>query len=275
MKLNYFKLLLICLILNNFTNLFSNENQLKVESKLKNDSKLRIIISKGSGHPAYLSYYDWVHKYYPDVEIIDVYSKNKKFIDSVLVLADGLLLSGGVDVHPGRFGKSDKADQCEIDLGRDTLEFHLIETSLNKKLPILGICRGLQMINVATGGSLIVDIPTEVENHLEHQNGKPEDSYHKVIIKDNTLLYNLLKSNQEIVNSNHHQAIDKVGNNIKVSSTSPDGIVESIEWAEPSEKSWLLAIQWHPERLINVNASKPIIDEFIKEVKKYKEIKNK
>lgn len=273
MKRNYSKLLLICLILSNIGSLFADKT--KIDSKLDTnlDNQVRIIISKGSGHPAYQSYYDWVHKYYPEIEIIDVYSKSKQFIDSVIVIADGLLLSGGVDVHPGRFGKPEQADKCEIDLNRDTLEFHLIENSLNKKIPILGVCRGLQMINVATGGSLIVDIPTEVKNHLEHQNGKSEDSYHRVIIEENTLLYKLLQSKEEIVNSNHHQAIDKLGKDLKISSKSPDGIVESIEWADPQGKSWLLAIQWHPERLININASKPIVDEFIKEVKKNKDVK--
>ena len=128
------------------------------------------------------------------------------------------------------------------------------------------------MINVATGGSLIVDIPTEIQNHLDHQNGLPEDSYHRVIIEENTMLYNLLNSKEEIVNSNHHQAVDKLGKNLKATSTTSDGIIESIEWMNPIGKSWLIAIQWHPERLINKNASKPILDEFIKETKKYKEV---
>ena len=259
MKTNFLKILLINLILISGINLFAIE-------------KTKIIISKGSGHPAYQKYIDWVNYSYPEIEIIDVYSKDKNFVDSVLKISSGLLLSGGVDVHPGRFGRAEDADKCEIDLDRDTLEFHLIKQSLRKKMPILGVCRGMQMINVATGGSLIVDIPTEIQNHLDHQNGLPEDSYHRVIIEENTMLYNLLNSNEEIVNSNHHQAVHKLGENLKATSKTSDGIIESIEWMNPIGKSWLIAIQWHPERLINKNASKPILDEFIKETKKYKEV---
>lgn len=259
MKKNLLKILLINFILLSANSLFSSDN-------------IKIIISKGSGHPSYQNYINWINNSYPDIEVIDVYKKERKFIDSVLNISHGLLLSGGVDVHPGRFGRAEDADKCEIDLDRDTLEFHLIEQSLNNKMPVLGICRGMQMLNVATGGSLIVDIPSEVKNHLDHQNGLPEDSYHRVVIEENSLIYDLLNSKEEIVNSNHHQAIDKLGKNLKITSKTFDGIIESIEWENPTDKSWLIAIQWHPERLINENASKPILDEFIKMTKKYKEV---
>lgn len=236
---------------------------------LSQENKLKIAISKGSGHPAYQNYINWVNDSYPEIEVIDLYNKPKKYIDSVMNISSGLLLSGGVDVHPGRFGRAEDTLKCEIDLERDTLEFYVINYALNNKLPILGICRGMQMMNVAMGGSLIVDIPTEVDKHLDHQNGLAEDSYHRVIIDEKTELNKVLQSDEEIVNSNHHQAVDKLGENLIASCRTSDGIVEGIEWKDKSNMAWFLGVQWHPERLINEKASKPILDEFIKEVKGY------
>lgn len=263
MKKNYLNIYLIKLILIlSVSSLFSQVNP-------------KIIISKGSGHPAYLNYINWMNKHYPDVEVIDVYAKDINYIDSVLNISSGLLLSGGVDVHPGRFGKAEQSDKCEIDLMRDTIEFHLIENALKNKMPILGVCRGMQMMNVATGGSLIVDIPSEVKKHLDHQNGLPEDSYHRVEFEASSYISKILNSKEEIVNSNHHQSVDKLGKNIRVSSKTSDGIIESIEWLNPENKSWFIGVQWHPERLINSNASVPILKEFISKSNEYKEMNKK
>lgn len=184
------------------------------------------------------------------------------------------MLSGGLDVHPGRFGREKDTLQCEIDPFRDSLEFYVIEYAVSHKMPILGICRGLQIMNVAMGGSLIVDIPTEIKDHVEHSNNIPEDSYHRVIIEKNTLLNKLTNSNEEIVNSSHHQSIDKLGKNLMISAKAADGVVEGIEWKDKKNVAWFLGVQWHPERLINKNASIPILDAFVVEVKKF-ERKNK
>ncbi|NBW84951.1 MAG: gamma-glutamyl-gamma-aminobutyrate hydrolase family protein, partial [Proteobacteria bacterium] len=162
---------------------------------------------------------------------------------------------------------------CEIDLGRDTLEFYIIEYAIQNQMPILGICRGMQMMNVATGGSLIVDIPSEVKNHLDHQNGLPEDSYHRVMIEKSSLLNSLLESNEEIVNSNHHQSVDKLGKNLVISAKTSDGVVEAIEWKDKENMAWFLGVQWHPERLINKNATEPILLEFVKQIELYKKKK--
>ena len=223
------------------------------------DSRLRVAISKGSGHKSYKNYINWVNDKYPDIEVIDLFEKPKSYIDSVLSISNGLLLSGGLDVHPGRFGRERDTLQCEIDPMRDTLEFYIIDYAVSHKMPILGICRGLQIMNVAMGGSLIVDIPTEIKEHVEHSNNIPEDSYHRVIIEKNTLLQKLTNSNEEIVNSSHHQSIDKLGKNLMISAKAADGVVEGIEWKDKKNMSWFLGVQWHPERLINKNASTPFL----------------
>ena len=240
---------------------------------LSQDNLTRVAISKGSGHPSYQNYINWIKNYNTEIEVIDLYNKPKTFIDSVIKISDGLLLSGGVDVHPGRFGRPEDSLLCEIDLGRDTLEFYIIEYAIQNQMPILGICRGMQMMNVATGGSLIVDIPSEVKNHLDHQNGLPEDSYHRVMIEKSSLLNSLLKSNEEIVNSNHHQSVDKLGKNLVISAKTSDGVVEAIEWKDKENMAWFLGVQWHPERLINKNATEPILLEFVKQIELYKKKK--
>lgn len=206
---------------------------------------------------------------YPNVEIIDLYKKPKNFIDSVMNISNGLLLSGGVDVDPSRYGRGDDANLCEIDLERDTLEFYIINYALENKMPILGICRGMQIMNVALGGSLIVDIPREVKDHVEHSNNIPEDSYHRIIIDKSSYLYKIIQSDEEIVNSSHHQSVDKLGKNLKISAKAADGVAEAMEWQDKKNMAWFLGVQWHPERLINKNASSPILDEFIKHIEQF------
>lgn len=230
---------------------------------------LKIALSKGSGGPSYQNYSDWLKSYGKDVEIVDIYTSDDPI--NALLECDALVLTGGPDVHPGRFDKPYETDRCSIDENRDTLEFELLRNALKTKMPLLGICRGQQLINVALGGSLIIDIPKDLKNPVIHQL-EEGDANHRLFIEDNTLLKQISGVDSALVNSNHHQGIDRLSKELKPSGYTRDGIIEAYEWKDVSFKSWMMAVQWHPERLErNHSMSKPLATEFLNAAVKYKE----
>ncbi len=229
--------------------------------------EIRIAVSKASGHVAYSHYGKWLKSIDKDIEIVDLYAM--PYLEALKEMGNvsGLILSGGPDVHPGRFGKSSDSSRCEIELDRDTLEFAVYNFALENKIPILGICRGMQLINVAHRGSLVIDLPSDKGTDTLHQNKKPYDSFHNIILDESTLFYSIVKLREGIVNSNHHQGVDKLGANLRASSWSGDGLIESFEWKNQANLPWMLAVQWHPERLENEALSRPIAFEFVRQVK--------
>ena len=231
------------------------------------EEKMRIGLSKGSGGQSYKNYSEWLESYGYDVEIIDIYKSEDPIKD--LLECDALVLTGGPDVHPGRFAKPYESDRCSIDEFRDTLEFELLRNALLIKMPVLGICRGQQLINVALGGNLIIDIPNDITNPVIHQI-EEGDATHRLFLEDRTYLKEIAMVDSALVNSNHHQAIDNLSKELKPSGYTRDGIIESFEWKDVSFKSWLLAVQWHPERLERDHPlSEPLARKFIEAAKKY------
>lgn len=259
--LSIYKVFIISLLIFNYNHMNSYE--------LSKNNKIKIAISKASKSESYFNYSNWVKKYNAEIEIVDLIDVNINDIENVIMNVDGLVLSGGPDLDPIHFDKVDQRDRCSIDLKRDSIELKAIEVATKKNIPILGICRGLQILNVYFGGDLITDIPTDVENHINHQQ-KSGDSYHKIIIENNTLLHKLIDANEIEVNSNHHQSIGKISDKFIIGSKTSDGVIESIEFKELNSH-WIFAVQWHPERLdYESNASKKILFEFVKEVEKNK-----
>lgn len=180
-----------------------------------------------------------------DLELIDLYDAPER-VDEV----DGLLFTGGADIAPSRYGKADEANLCgDVDENRDRAEFELLDKAETNALPVLGICRGVQLINVHRGGTLITDI--EKFGGAPHTKLDPEtDSRHHVKVQPGTQLYRLLRSLNGEVNSAHHQSLERLGEGLAVSARDErDGTIESIEWADPAGKPYLLAVQWHPERM--------------------------
>lgn len=248
--------------------LFINCNNINSSESIKNQ-KLKIAISKASKSESYLNYSNWVKKYSSEIEVLDLIDIEINEIENIIKSVDGLILSGGPDLDPIHFNKVDERDRCSIDLRRDSIELKAIEIAIKKNIPILGICRGLQILNVYFGGDLITDIPIDVINHLNHQQ-KIGDAYHKITIERKTLLSKLIKSNEIDVNSNHHQCIGKISDNFLIGAKTDDGIIESIEFKDLN-KHWIFAVQWHPERLdFESPASKNILFEFCKELEKQK-----
>ena len=154
---------------------------------------------------------------------------------------DALLLPGGGDIDPARYGQT-LAGSEEPDLQRDAAELHLVSDFTSWGKPILGICRGIQMINVALGGELIQDIPTAAEHRHDPVIG---DRTHKVTAEENSFLFSLY-GGEFSVNSAHHQALGRIAPGLRVVARSErDSIVEAVEWPEKR----IYGVQWHPERM--------------------------
>ena len=186
-------------------------------------------------------------------------------VDNLLSIIDGIIISGGnFDINPSIYGQSNQKSRNEK-FTRTSFEMELCKKSLQKNIPILGICGGEQLINVVFGGTLIQDIKSLDIETIEHEQSNPRDkTSHQVFIKAETSLHRIINENIIEVNSAHHQAIDKLGKDLIISSKSKDGIIESIE---SINHKWCIGLQWHPEFLIT-KADKLIFENFINQTKK-------
>ena len=184
---------------------------------------------------------------------------------------DALVLSGGVDIYPKFYGntKTDYAGAPELfNETRDAFEIAAYQMARQNSLPVLGICRGMQLINIIHNGTLIQD--HEDEDIGQGHVGNP-DKCHAISIVSGSLLQQVTGEESTIVNSAHHQAIDRLGEGLVVNAWSHGDIIEGIESTDPLNQPFLLAIQWHPERMFkfsleNTPASRAIRNRFIKEI---------
>jgi putative glutamine amidotransferase len=177
---------------------------------------------------------------------------------------DALLLGGGLDVDPVRYGSEVLADgQVEIDSERDEIDFALFADALRRGAPVLGICRGIQVVNVALGGTLVQDIPIERPSPVVHQGARGEKTRldHRVAIAPGTRLASIAGASEISVNSRHHQALARVAPRLRVSGTAPDGMAEAVELPGGA---WLVAVQWHPENLSADRVSSGLFSEFVR-----------
>jgi putative glutamine amidotransferase len=181
--------------------------------------------------------------------------------------ADGILLTGGGDVDPALYGQPPHPTFAGAEAGRDQYEIELARRALEANLPLLAICRGLQLLNVATGGTLIQDIPDLIRTPIRHKLVDPPDSIaHDIAVVPATLLASVIQERITAdgtcaVNSRHHQAPHAIGCGLVVSATAPDGIVEALE--HPSRR-FCLAVQWHPENFWRTGEFKALFAAFIK-----------
>ena len=165
---------------------------------------------------------------------------------------DGIVLGGGCDVQPARYGETESPGaNVEVDPGRDQLDFLLYERARREGTPVLAICRGLQVVQVAHGGGLVQDLPSQRPSPLVHDTprGKGDKTRreHEVSIAEGTRLAGLASAPSIAVNSRHHQAVAAAAPGLVVSATSSDGLVEGFEAAAGSP--WMIGVQWHPENL--------------------------
>ncbi|MCW5937140.1 MAG: gamma-glutamyl-gamma-aminobutyrate hydrolase family protein [Fimbriimonadaceae bacterium] len=182
----------------------------------------------------------------------------------VVDLIDGLLIPGGDDLDASNFGQENHPKSVLGNPGRFTLEKALLE-SLPREVPVLGICYGCQVLNVARGGDLIQHLPEKV-GHDQHASKQLET----VRVERDTLTRALLEGDEVVAHSSHHQAIGKVGDGLRVSAWATDGTVEGIE---DLNGRWLVGLQWHPERTPDDRATQTLFKKFVEEAARSREVR--
>lgn len=181
-----------------------------------------------------------------------------------LDMVDGLLLTGGMDVSPLAYGEQPRPELGRTVPIRDRNELALLAEARRRHLPVLAICRGIQVANVGAGGTLYQDLPTQLGEVLQHdQRNERHETTHAVEVADGSLLASIVGAGTLMVNSYHHQAVKDLGEGLTVVAKAPDGVIEAAELSDP-QGDWFLAVQWHPEMSRTADQpSQQIFDAFL------------
>jgi putative glutamine amidotransferase len=191
---------------------------------------------------------------------------DKAVLDDALDRCQGLLLTGGGDVNHKLYAPDmdpgDQARVADVDDVRDGMELHLIDRAIAADVPTFGICRGIQVINVALGGTLIPDLPSSSPSGAVHRHPEPTAMAHPIQWRAGTRLATLLGADVAAVNSSHHQAVDRLASGLTFCASAPDGVIEAVE---RSQARFFVAVQFHPERLVeSVPAQRRLFAEFVR-----------
>jgi putative glutamine amidotransferase len=190
--------------------------------------------------------------------------------DAVVRAAGGLLLTGGDDVRPDLYGATPHPSFEGADPGRDEYEIELVSRAIEADMPIFAICRGIQLLNVARGGTLVQDIPTERPSTVSHRLSTPahaaDEIAHTIQVEPDSLLSALVGGRLSdaatcSVNSRHHQAVDRLADGLRITAVAPDGIVEAVEDAR---QRFCLGVQWHPESFYRTGEFIPLFEAFVR-----------
>ncbi len=185
---------------------------------------------------------------------------------TVLETLDGVLLTGGGDVDPAFYGEDRHQSVEDAEPGRDEFEIDLARRAMEEDLPILAICRGAQVLNVAAGGTLVQDIPTAVTTDLSHSISEPKNRVaHHIEVAADSRLHSALGGAVDAscacrVNSRHHQSVGTLGQRLVASAKAPDGVIEGIE---APDATFCVGVQWHPENFWRTGEFKPLFDAFV------------
>lgn len=183
--------------------------------------------------------------------------EDRALFSEYLDTLDGFVLTGGLDVPPGAYGQSKHPETTECDPKRFACDKLLAELLLQRDMPVLAICMGLQLINVVYGGTLVQHIETELRHTVVEQG---RDSFHSITVEEDSLLHRILGATELEVNSGHHQAVDKLAPGLRVLAQAPDGIIEA---AQMTDRSFFLGVQWHPERLVDGPEQRELFKAFV------------
>lgn len=210
----------------------------------QSDHQKTIIVSKiYSAH-----FHEWLASDQPDIKLVNAYGMPSDSLEQFKGSCSGIIISGGPDVNPARYGNPDSLGLCErSDDYRDSLELVLIEFATKNQIPLLGICRGNQLLNVAHGGTLIMDIPTQIADCESHR--ITNNSLHAIHIDSTSFFASIVGVNFGEVNSSHHQAVEHVAPGFRVVALAEDGVVEAIESNTISDSTFVMGVQYHPEAM--------------------------
>jgi putative glutamine amidotransferase len=204
-----------------------------------------IFIGITDSETAYDNYPAWIKGSDTAIEIIRLRPDN---LDDVHRCA-AIVLSGGIDTHP-KFYNNHRINYPNapemLNTARDEFEIQTFQLSGELGLPLLAICRGMQLVNICLGGTLIQDLEESRKANHRKQNG--QDGIHEIIIETGSLVHELSKMTTNMVNSAHHQGLDKIADDLYVTAWSPDGVPEAVERRSASNNPFFLGVQWHPER---------------------------
>jgi putative glutamine amidotransferase len=188
--------------------------------------------------------------------------------EELLSRIDGLLLAGGFDCDPAAYGQEPHETLEPMDPRRQSNDLALAEAARRHGVPSLGICLGLQVMNVAAGGTLIQDIDSQHDTEIQHASIPENRKRHDVIIEQGTRLAGYLPAEELNVNSSHHQAVQTVGEGLRVTAHAPDGIIEGVE--DPRHPFYL-GVQWHPEDMTGEESASTLFGAFIEAARKHAE----
>ncbi|MEO6229290.1 MAG: gamma-glutamyl-gamma-aminobutyrate hydrolase family protein [Ferruginibacter sp.] len=233
------------------------------------DQPLKIGLTFTGTPEKHNNYVNWL-KGNDNIEITTL-STTENNLDEIADM-DGIVLSGGVDMHPKIYGSTEinyPNAPDEFEESRDEFEISVFNLSQQYNKPLLSICRGMQLVNAIQGGSFIQDLGPE-GNNLHRV--ETTDKQHPINILPGSLLYEIIGDTDSLANSAHHQAVLMPGKNLLVNAHSPEGVVEGLEWEDKTGKPFFLAIQWHPERMYKLGieglpTSTNIRERFIAEAK--------
>lgn len=186
---------------------------------------------------------------------------DKSNVKQIVRMLDGLLAPGGHDIDPALYGE-EMVEECgRIKLFEDEYDMELVKEAVKQGKPVMGICRGMQVINALYGGTLYQDIPTQYSEEIFHTRLHPmEENFHTVDIEQESYLAKVLGETKEVkVNTSHHQAVKDVADGFRVTAKAPDGIIEAIE----NEDASILCVQWHPERLQDMEIYQKLMKDFV------------
>ncbi len=208
---------------------------------------MKIGLSFDEGNPAYRFYVGALmaaaEQAGVDLQPVWLAGADRATDQAALKTMDGLVLTGGADVEPGHYGYDDEAGICKPFPGRDEAELAILDEAFARRLPMLAICRGMQLLNVYQGGTLRPALAHPADHKLE------ETERHRIVCEPHAALPMLVGEHAGLVNSTHQQAVDRLGHGLQIAAKHVDGTIESIEWTRPMRRPWLAAVQWHPERM--------------------------